>query len=196
MKKLLVGVLSFAFLLLGDPAAPQTKPPELAAEMFMYSQNKPFDEGKFYITQNGIRLDLTKQAKQTHIFRWDADKIEAWIHDGKMIMEMKMQYNALVNYKPAGFSEQCGGTEVIEGHPCDKCVMTGTFLGKRVKSTVWKAKDLKGLVIKNMDDEGNGTILKNIAPGPQPPSLLNAPADYQRMQLPGGFGDLIKGMAE
>lgn len=169
-------------------------PPQLSADLTMYQKNKVFDEGKLHVGKSASRMDFTKKMKQTHIYRFDADKIEAWMHNGNMIMEMKMQYNALVDYKPEGFSETCSGEETIDGHPCQKCVMTGKFMGQNVKTTIWKAKDLNGMVIKSSDEKGSGMSIKNIARGPQSDTLFQAPAGYHRMTMPGGMGDILKGM--
>lgn len=185
-----ISLLGFAGVLIA-----QLRPPELSADMTMYSRNKIFDEGKFYVGKTAGRLDMLKKARQTHVFHFNADKIEIWMHQPKTIMEMKMRYNALINYKPAGFSEVCSGEEVIDGRPCQKCVMTGKFGGKDVKTTVWKAKDLKGMVIKNLDDEGNGSAITNIITGPQPESLFQPPAGYRKMSLPGGMENILKGFS-
>lgn len=195
MKKKPFAALAWFVFVLAGPALlhAKTLPPEFSADMILLNKNKPFDEGKFYLGKSGGRLDLMKKAKQTQIFRFDTDTIEVWMHEGKMIMEMKMQYNALVDYKPEGFSEVCIGEEVMDGHPCQKCIMSGKFMGKNIKTTVWKAKDLRGMVIKNMDEEGNGTVIKNIALGPQSISLFQSPAGYRKMTLPAGMGDILKG---
>lgn len=198
MKKIFcLALLSFSLLfVLPTALTAKVQPPQLSADLAMYHKNKVFDEGKLYIGKNASRMDFMKKLHQTHVYRLDSDKIETWVHNEKMIMEMKMQYNALVNYKPEGFSENCVGEETLEGHPCQKCVQTGRFMGKNVETTVWKAKDLSGMVIKNMDAEGNGMAIKNVALGPQPESLFQAPKDYKRMTLPTGLGDLLKGMTK
>lgn len=196
MKQFFMKGATVLVLLFGLSGRLQAKitPPQLSADLTMVQKNRVFDEGKLHVGKSASRMDFTKKMKQTHIYRFDSDKIEAWMHNGNMVMEMKMQYNALVDYKPDGFSEACAGQETIDGHPCDKCVMTGKFMGKNVKTTVWKAKDLNGMVIKSLSDEGNGMSITNIARGPQPDTLFQAPAGYRRMSMPGGMGDMLKGM--
>lgn len=192
MKQHLIKAVLLSCSLFFMPAllAAGMHPPQLSADMVMFQKGKVFEEGKLHVGKNAGRMDWEKKMKQTHIFRFDSNKIEAWMHSGNMIMEMKMQYNALIHQLPAGFKEACAGEEVVEGHPCEKCRVTGTFMGQKIDATVWKAKDLK-MVIKSMDDNGNGTVIKNIALGPQSESLFQAPAGYRKMNM-GGFGDIFK----
>ncbi len=197
MKRKIVKSLAGIVLVLGTSALLQAKmtPKQLSADMTMFQKNKVFDEGKLYVGSSAGRMDWPKTLKQTQIFRFDSDKIEGWMHNGKMIIEMKMQYNALVHQLPEGFREECVGEEVLDGHPCQKCKISGTFMGQKINSTVWKAKDLN-MIIKNMDDNGNGTVIKNIALGPQPSNLFEAPKDYRKLTLPGGgLNDILKGMS-
>ena len=179
-------------LLLSAPAFLQAKtiPPQLSADITMYQKNKVFDEGKLYIGKSAGRMDWPNKMKQTQIYHFNADKVEAWMNKGNMIIEMKMPYNALIHQLPEGFKEECNGEETIEGHPCKKCKITVTFLGQKVNATAWEAKDLQ-MIIKNMDENGNGMTIKNIARGPQPDTLFQAPAGYRKLNMP-GLGDLFK----
>jgi hypothetical protein len=38
--------------------------------------------------------------------------------------------------------------------------------------------------------------LKNVALGPQPANLFEPPAGYQKMTMPVGVGDILKGMTK
>lgn len=192
-SKWLVGLV----LLVGVPIASNAGmfPPQLSADMTMFQKHKAFDEGKLYVGKNIGRMDWLNKLKQTQIFRTNSEKIEAWVHQGNIIMEMNVQYNAIIHQLPPGWKEECMGEETVEGHPCQKCRISGPFMGQKISTTVWKAKDLK-MVIKSMDDEGNGTVIKNIALGPQSETLFQAPAGYQRMTLPENLGDIFKGRSK
>ena len=168
--------------------------PEFSADMVMYHKNKVYDEGKFYMGKDAGRMEMQKKMRQTQIFRMDKDVIWMVMDKNKTYMEMKMQYNALVNYRPEGFSESCTAGETIDGHPTQQCHLTGQFMGKKVENDIWKATDLGGVVIRNRDGKGNGNELKNIVRGPQPAELFEPPAGYQKMVMPGGLGDIMKGL--
>jgi hypothetical protein len=65
-------------------------------------------------------------------------------------------------------------------------------MGKTVTTTIWKAKDLGGVVIQDIGDQGAGMQLKNVVTGPQPTALFEPPADYKKMNLPAGAAKMMK----
>lgn len=194
MKKIILPVLAL-LVMMGTAVQAAEIPPhsQYSADMQMLNNHKVFDSGKFYIGKNAARLELTK-SKQTQIQRYDKDVVWILIPSNKTYMEMQLQYNALVNYKPAGFKEEYVGEESLDGHPCKKYQISGKFMGKNVSSTIWKAQDLGGTVIKSIDKKGDGIEVKNIQKGTQPASLFEPPAGYSKMTLPGGMGDILKGL--
>ncbi|MDO8643854.1 MAG: DUF4412 domain-containing protein, partial [bacterium] len=168
--------------------------PEFSADMIMLHKNKVDEKGRFYMGKQAARMEMGEKKEPVIVFRIDQDVMWTIIDKDKTYMAMKMKYNALANYRPEGFSETCNGTETIDGHLCDKCLSVGKFMGKKVSTNIWKARDLNGAVIRNLDNKGTGSELKNIIKGPQPNSLFEAPAGYKKIELPGSLGDLMKGM--
>lgn len=170
-------------------------PPEFSADFRVFSGGGTTDQGKFYMGNKKVRMEMTG-ARQTQIHRLDKDVAWIFLGDTKSYMEMPLQFNALVNTKWPGFSENCLGDEVIDGHPCKKCQVTGRFMGQSVTSTIWKAQDLGGVVIRNVGDNGSGMELKGVVIGSQPAGLFEPPAGYQKMTMPVGLGDIMKEMAK
>src|SRR6185295_3132131 len=84
---------------------------------------------------------------------------------------------------PPGWTQKCDAGEPIDGHPTEKCAVTGDFGGKKRSTTIWKAKDLGDVVIRNIGESGGGMELKNIVPGPQPSSLFEVPGGYTKKDM-------------
>jgi hypothetical protein len=113
----------------------------------------------------------------------------------KSYMEQPLPWDhAVVNEVPAGWTQDCGPGEIIDGHPTDKCVIKGTIGGKTTSTTIWKAKDLNGVVIRNMGAGNSGMVLKNIVVTPQPANLFEVPADYKKLDPSAGMSEKLKKM--
>lgn len=193
-KLLLIIILSFLWFGVTSLFAAEIPPhPEYSADYYTVHQNKATGRGKIYMGKNAVRLEM---GKMIQILRVDKDLSWTLMPESNSYMEMKLQYNMLLNAKPEGFSEECLGGETIDGHPTKKCRLTGKIMGKSMTTTLWKAQDLAGTPIRNVNDEGSGTEMKNVVLGAQPAGLFEVPAGYKKIVLPVGMGDMMKEMTK
>lgn len=193
MRRLYSILLFLSALCAPGVAESQTAaPPEFSADLIMTNKGQPLQRGKFFMGNRMARMELTA-AGQVQILRMDKDVVWSILPNTKSYMEMPLQFNALATTQWPGFSESCVGEEVVEGHPTKKCVITGRALGQEVTSTVWKAQDLGGTVIRNIGSNGFGMELRQIVRGPQPAALFEPPANFKKATIPIGVGDLMKG---
>jgi hypothetical protein len=177
-------VLSALLVLASGSAAAQQVLPELTADVRMVRGDQVFGQGKIYMTTAATRMEMTIQGMSqplTNISRIDR-KVMWMLMPNKTYMEQPLPWDhAVVNEVPAGWTQECSPGEVIDGHPTDKCVIKGTIGGKATSTTIWKAKDLRGIVIRNMGENNSGMELKNIVTAPQPANLFEIPAGYTKM---------------
>lgn len=200
MKRALFISLIQLFSFIASVQSMEIKPhPQYSADMVYTKKGKVTDQGKIYIGQIAARIEMPMGKKrQIQIHRWDKDRMWMIMPDSKNYMEMKLQFNALANQNWEGFREECLGNETTGGHPTKKCRVEGQFMGKKTVSTVWKAQDLGGAVIKTVDNKGeHGMELRNIVQASQPSSLFEPPSGYQKMEMPDfDMTNLLKGMTK
>lgn len=195
MKKILLSIafLSFAFAANAEPPAL----PDLSADVQMVQGDKVFGQGKIYMTKTATRMEMTVQGMSlplTNISRLD-QKVMWMLMPNKTYMEQPLPWDhAVINEVPAGWTQDCSPGEMIDGHPTDKCVIKGTIAGKATSTTIWKAKDLNGIVIRNLGQGNSGMALKNIVVMPQPPNLFEIPAGYQKLDPAAGMAEMMKKM--
>lgn len=169
-----------------QPAAPPL--PEFSADVHMIHNGQVFQKGKLYMSKGAVRMEMAMPGapmSMTHIQRMDKGVLYMMMPN-KTYMEQPLPYNPMTHHEiPAGWTQSCGPGEIVDNHPTEKCVMTGLIGGKQTTTTIWKAKDLNGAVIRNLGDQGAGMEFKNIVAGPQPAALFEPPADYRKMDLKG-----------
>ncbi len=169
--------------------------PDLSADVQMVQGDKVFGQGKIYMTQAATRMEMTIQGMSQpliNVSRLDR-KVMWMLMPNKTYMEQPLPWDhAVVNEVPAGWTQDCGPGEIIDGHPTDKCVIKGTMAGKATSTTIWKAKDLNGIVIRNIGEGNSGMVLKNIVAMPQPANLFEIPAGYQKLDPSAGMSGMMK----
>jgi hypothetical protein len=190
--------LSIAFLFAAAGASAQTAVlPDLSADVRMVRGEQVFGQGKIYMTTAATRMEMTMQGMSqplTNISRLDR-KVMWMLMPNKTYMEQPLPWDhAVVNEVPAGWTQECAPGETIDGHPTDKCVIKGTLAGRATSTTIWKAKDLNGIVIRNMGENNSGMELKNIVSAPQTAALFEIPAGYQNLDASKGMPGMMKPM--
>lgn len=191
-------LLSIAFALAAASAGAQPAVlPDLSAKVQMVQGDKVMGQGKIYMTKAATRMEMTIQGMSqplTNISRLDR-KVMWMLMPNKTYMEQTLPWDhAVVNEVPAGWTQDCATGEIIDGHPTDKCVIKGSMGGKTVSTTIWKAKDLNGIVIRNIGEGNSGMVLKDIVSAPQPANLFEIPAGYQKLDPSAGMAGMMKQM--
>jgi len=203
MKKLILVLTGFS-LAVSIIASAQTLPtslPDFSADVHMVNKGQTFSQGKIYMSQAGVRMDIsTGGMAMTNIQRVDKG-IMYMMMPNKTYMEQPLPYNPMTHHEvPAGWTQNCSSGEAIDNHPTDKCILTGQLGGQNVSTAIWKAKDLNGVVIRVLGDsgpgQGAGMELKNVVLATQPASLFEIPADYHKMELPPAAAQMMKKMQE
>jgi hypothetical protein len=187
MKRIL---FSIAFLLAAATvAAEQPSLPDLSADVQMVRGDQVFGQGKIYMSKAATRMEMTMQGMSqplTNISRIDK-KVMWMLMPNKTYMEQPLPWDhAAMSEVPAGWTQECSPGEIVDGHPTDKCVIKGTIDGKATSTTIWKAKDLNGVVIRNLGEGNSGMVLKNIVAAPQPASLFEIPAGFRKLDASKG----------
>lgn len=161
--------------------------PDMSADVHLLKHDgTTFAEGKIYMTKAAARMEvLLPGAPMPMININRMDKNVMWMMlPNKSYMEQPLPFDPVTrNELPQGWTQDCSAGEAIDGHPTDKCLIKGDLNGKKVSTTIWKAKDLNGVVIRNIGENGGGMELKNVAVGPQAPSLFEVPADYKKTDM-------------
>ncbi|HSA59164.1 MAG TPA: hypothetical protein VLJ37_05710 [bacterium] len=197
MKRIL---LSIAFFLAAASAGAQPAVlPELSADVQMVRGDQVFGQGKIYMSKTATRMEMTMQGMSqplTNVSRLDR-KVMWMLMPNKTYMEQPLPWDhAIVNEVPAGWTQDCSPGDLIDGHPTDMCLIKGTIAGRPTTTTIWKAKDLNGIVIRNMGAGNSGMVLKNIVTAPQPANLFEIPADYKKVEMPSGVAGRMKKRAK
>ncbi|HEX5037781.1 MAG TPA: hypothetical protein VFX30_11530 [bacterium] len=186
-------LIASAVPLRAQPAAPL---PEMSAEVHMLKKDgQTFAQGKIYMTHNAARMEMLMPGQPIPMVNINRmDKNLMWmLMPEKKYMEQPLPFDPVTrNEIPKGWTQDCAPGETIDGHPTDKCLIKGDVGGKKLSTTIWKAKDLNGVVIRNIGESGAGMELKNIVVAAQPPSLFEVPADYKKMELPAGMSEMMK----
>lgn len=194
MKKTLLAALAVIV-----PFAAHSQPanlPDLSADVHMIKPGgQTFAQGKIFMSKLGARMEIQMPGapmKMVNITR--LDKNVAWVlMPNNSYMEQPIPFDPVTrNELPAGWTQECTPGEAIDNHPTDKCVIHGDIAGKKTSTTIWKAKDLGGVVIRNIGEGGGGMELKNIAAAPQAASLFELPSGAKKMDLPAAMSEMMK----
>lgn len=194
MKRTLLAVI-LSLVPFAAFAQPATLP-DLSADVHMLKPGGgSFAQGKIYMSKIGARMEMQipgAPVPMTNINRLDKN-IMWMLMPNKAYMEQPLPFDPATRKDlPAGWTQNCSAGEAIDGHPTEKCAISGDFGGKKMSTTIWKAKDLGDVVIRNIGETGGGMELKNIKTAPQDPSLFELPAGYKKMDVPAAMADMMK----
>ena len=95
---------------------------------------------------------------------------------------------------PGEVSRKELGREVVDGHPCLKYAITFQHGGRTSVVHHWMAQDIKFPVKVAAADGSWGVEYKNISLGPQPDSLFEVPAGFQKVAMPAMGAGAMPGM--
>ncbi len=173
---------------------PAVQLPSFSADVQMINNGQVFGQGKFYMSPVGVRMEMNHGGMpMTVIDRLDKGVMWMLMGAQKTYMEEPLPFDPLVHRDiPPGWSQNCSPGEVIDNHPTDKCVLTGKVGDQTLTTTIWKAKDLNGVVIRNLGSQGAGMELKNVVAAPQPNSLFEPPSDFKKMNVPAAVQKMMK----
>jgi hypothetical protein len=195
MKRIFLSA-ALAFVAFAAHAQPAALP-DLSADVQMVKGDRVFGQGRIYMSKTGTRMEMTMQGMSQpliNVSRLD-QKVMWMLMPNKTYIEQPLPWDhAVVSEIPAGWTQDCSPGEIIDGHPTDKCVIKGTMGGKPASTTIWKAKDLNGVVIRNLGEGNSGMVLKNIVAAPQPADLFKVPAGYQKLDPSAGMAGMMKKM--
>jgi len=153
-------------------------------------------QSKLYVSGDKIRMDMKEGVMITRM-----DKQLSWMlmPSDKMYMEHPIDMSQLPKTSKDldGEMERTPlGTETVDGQQAEKFKVAYTQDGKTNEVYQWLVNDIP---IKVEAVNGSFSMeYKNMIFGPQPASLFEIPAGYEKMQMPamdiGGMSDMIKGM--
>ncbi|MFH1036085.1 MAG: DUF4412 domain-containing protein [Pseudomonadota bacterium] len=151
---------------------------------------------KFYIKDKKMRMDNMAGPMGPGFSIVRQDKQVMWMVSPaqKSYFEMPLQGPAAMSPPTQGDEKLPGevsrkelGKEVIDGHPCIKYEIAYQAGGQDMRIHQWLAQDLK-LPVRTAAVDGSWSMeYKNINKGPQPDSLFEVPAGFQKASMP-GFG--------
>ncbi|MBI4799768.1 MAG: DUF4412 domain-containing protein [Desulfarculus sp.] len=160
---------------------------------------------KVYIKGNKVRMDNQQGPMGPGYAIVRQDQKVMWMVNPaqKSYMEMPLQGMADLSQHPRGDEKLPGeisrkdlGREVIDGHPCVKYEITHQQAGQNFVIHQWLAQDLK-LPVKTAAVDGSWSVeYRNIKKGPQPDSLFEAPAGFQKMTMPAMGQGMGPGMGQ
>lgn len=196
MKLRFVLIVSCLMLVIVGLASAQT---QFSADISTKGPNIPPSQGKMYFGGSKMRMDNNVQGHAS-IMIVDLQRKVADMIMPQQRMYMEMNYAEFAKPMPdvrtydpnnpcaADTGSTCRklGTETVNGRLCDKWEFTGGAGGRR---TVWVDKG-NHLPIRTVSSDGNTFDMTNIKEGPQPSSLFQVPAGYQKMDM----GDMMQGM--
>jgi outer membrane lipoprotein-sorting protein len=182
------------------PMAQAQMPQPFSADMVMTPGRGQADSmtGKVYFSGQKFRMDMSARGHESTILSDTANKVGYMIMpQQKMYMEMRqdgMMGRRGPDLKAYDASNPCAnedgatckkvGTEMVNGRMCDKWEVTK---GAEVTRTLWIDKS-SHIPIKTALRDGTVVEFKNIKEGPQPASLFEIPAGYQKMDMGGMMG--------
>jgi hypothetical protein len=144
-------------------------------------------KGKINYRPDRFRMEIKFQEDMIVITRVDKKVVWNIMPAQKMYMEMpyNFQNKPKVEEKFEGEIERKEvGRETIDGHPTIKYLITYKLNNKTDQVFQWMATDIN-FPLKAAAVDGSWTQeFKNVKMGPQPESLFDLPAGYQKMQMP------------
>jgi hypothetical protein len=215
MKKkrflLVVLVTSLLPIWLTAPSAPAGPPDNYTAILVMEGMTMPIAK-----MGNKMRSENPMMQGMVNLHFLDSRKMILMSTTNKTYMEQEMQQERApsIDDPRVVIEKKQIGSETIDGHPCNKYDAVFYLKDKQAekyKATLWEAKDLGGLAIRNetiLPPEkapgGRGKImteLKEIKVGAAQASLFEVPKDYRKvnnmMEMMGGMekmDEMFKGM--
>lgn len=179
MGLILALVLSFGVLAIG---------PEFSADMTMKDAKNKVVTGKYFMKSMKMRQEITMdQGTSITILRMDK-KVGWTLLPNNQYMEVAVNFdpnNPEVN-KDMQYDKAVLGNEKVNGYDCQ--IVQYTFKEKKYGIVVqWIANQLQFAVRTQTKDSGgkitSTTDYTNIKQGPQPDSLFEIPAGYEKMKL-------------
>lgn len=196
MKRIALAFFSLALLAAADARAQPATLPDLSADVHLLKQDgQPLAQGKIYMSKSAARMEMQMPGAPMPMVSINRmDKNVMWMMmPNKTYMEQPLPFDPATRKDlPPGWTQKCDAGEPIDGHPTEKCVINGDFGGKKMSTTIWKAKDLNDVVIRNIGQSGGGMELKNIVLAPQPPALFELPADYKKRDMSAAMSEMMK----
>lgn len=146
---------------------------------------------KVHGTADAIRMEGEDKGKKSIvIMRFDRKVMWSLMPDQKMYVELPWASQAewAAYLQDVEAQRQSLGDEQVGAYHCEKTRVQVTLQGKVYTSLEWKAKELKGFVVKTQDEKGQwSNEYQNVQLGPQDPALFEVPADYKKLSLGGMF---------
>jgi hypothetical protein len=182
MFKKIAFILLVVFLFAGTVQAV-----EFSADSITTQKNGEKMTGKVYFKPDRFRMDMKVHEDMVVITR--VDKKVAWNIMPKEKIYMEMPFDLInkpkVDEKVEGEIERKQvGAETIDGHPTKKYLITYKSGNKTDQVYQWMATDINFPVKTAAIDGSWSQEFRNIKMGPQPNSLFEVPAGYQKMQMP------------
>jgi hypothetical protein len=182
MFKKIVFILLIVFLFAGAVQAI-----EFSADSIITQKNGEKMTGKMYFKPDRFRMEIKVHEDMVMITRVDKKVVWNIMPKEKMYMEMPfdLKNKPKVDEKFEGEIERKQvGAETIDGHPTKKYLITYKIGNKTDQVYQWMATDINFPVKTAAIDGSWSQEFRNIKMGPQPDSLFEAPAGYQKMQMP------------
>ncbi|NTU42115.1 MAG: DUF4412 domain-containing protein [Nitrospirales bacterium] len=158
---------------------------ELSADSVMTSGSQE-KKGKIYFKGDMIRIEQ-KDPAMVIITRVDKKVVWNLMPKDKVYMEMPFpeQRKPFSDEKFDGETDRkLVGSETIQGHPTKKYLISYTTGSKSGQVYLWWATDIKFPIKTAAKDGSWASEYKNIKTGPQPSSLFEVPAGFQKIQMP------------
>ena len=202
-------VVPLLFLWLTTSSSLAGPPDNYTGKMVMEGMTMPMAK-----MGNKIRVENPMMQGLVNISLMDSQKMIMMSTANKSYMEQPMEREGTPSPDDPRvvIEKKQTGTETIDGHPCNKYDAVFYMKDKpseKYKATLWEAKDLGGLIIRNETtlppDKARGgkskivTELKDIKLGAAQASMFEVPKDYRKannmMEVMGGIekmGDMFK----
>ncbi|MFA5355056.1 MAG: DUF4412 domain-containing protein [Thermodesulfovibrionales bacterium] len=146
-------------------------------------------KGKFFFKPDKIRMEQ-KQPDMITITRVDKKVVWSIMPKDKLYMEMKFAEDSrkpFTQEKMEGETERKAvGNETIQGHPTKKYLITYSKGNKTEQIYQWWATDIQFPIKTAAVDGSWSSEYRKIKIGPQPDSLFDIPAGFQKIQMPAG----------
>lgn len=181
---------------------------DFSADMVDITQGKaPTTKAKIYATKDKLRIEPEGDEKAVMIVNLSTQTSYGLMPERKMYMEFNQsqgpaaQYWSRALFRPSDVEDSCsawlklpsnrGGTCKKVGNETVNGRSTVKFEGTNAKGETgyaWVDRKI-GFPIK-MQGNGQESELQNIKEGPQPASLFEVPAGYQKFQMPAGMQNM------
>lgn len=194
MKTLWVGtLLVLVMFLVTVPLYGQLRgaPVPFAADWANYEDGERQESGKYYASEEGIRLEGTAGGEPFAMI-YNFQRMVAWnlIESERMYIETAIDSDDLGMDDLGQFGSPCpsaaratrSGSDTLDGRRTEKWICDSPDYGTL---TVWYDTRLQA-VIRSEDQDGRFE-LSNIKEGRQPAGLFVPPSGYTKMDIP-GFG--------